>query len=203
MKSGIKIVSLANLKTDPKNARRRTERSAGMIAESLKQFGAARSGVIDEAGVILAGNGTYEALQAAGIKKVKIIKSAGDEWVVVQRAGLTEEQKRALAIADNRTGELAEWDGPTLLSQGIDLKAWFSADELRKFDSEVNYESPEPKIDQADILVKRYSVNIGQLWELANHRIMCGDSRTAIDVESLIDTQINLAFTSPPYASQS
>lgn len=170
-----------------------------MIAESLKQFGAARSGVIDEKGVILAGNGTYEQLEAAGIKKVKIIKSAGDEWVVIQRAGLTDEQKRALAIADNRTGELAEWDGPSLLSQGIDLKPWFSIDELRDFKSPINCkEGPEPQLDKAEELRKQYGVKSGQIWQLGDHQLMCGDSVN--DLELLMrNLKGNMLITSPPY----
>lgn len=125
-----KIDSLADLKPDPRNARRHTPRNIGMIEASLRQVGAARSGVIDENGVILAGNGTYEALAAAGIEKVRVIETDGNEWVVVRRTGLSEQQKRTLAIADNRSAELAEWDGPALEAQGIDLAPWFTVSEL-------------------------------------------------------------------------
>lgn len=103
-----------------------------MIESSLREVGAARSGVIDENGVILAGNGTFDALTAAGINKIKIVEADGQEWVVVRRKGLTAEQKRALAIADNRAAELAEWDGPMLAAQGIDLAPWFTPAELEQ-----------------------------------------------------------------------
>src|SRR5262245_19437708 len=122
-----KVADLSALRQDPKNARKHNPRNIGMIQKSLKEVGAARSGVIDENGMILAGNGTYEALAAAGINRVKIVEADGEEWVVVRRKGLTDEQKRVLAIADNRSGELAEWDGALLLDQGIDLTPWFSA----------------------------------------------------------------------------
>jgi hypothetical protein len=125
-------VSLADLKPDKKNARKHNPRNLGMIESSLRQVGAARSGVIDEHGVILAGNGTYEALAAAGIEKVKIVEADGNEWVVVERKGLTEKQKRILSVSDNRTSDLATWDGPTLEAQGIDLKPWFSEEELNR-----------------------------------------------------------------------
>jgi hypothetical protein len=124
--------ALADLKQDTRNARRHNARNLGMIEQSIRQVGAARSGVIDENGVILAGNGTYEALAAAGIERIKVVQADGNEWVVVQRAGLTEEQKRLLALADNRAAELAEWHGPTLAEQGIDLAPWFSDAELIK-----------------------------------------------------------------------
>lgn len=129
---------LSDLTQDPKNARKHSSRNIGMIEASLRQVGAARSGVIDEYGVILAGNGTYEALAAAGIDRVKIVEADGNEWVVVKRTGLTEEQKRALSIADNRTSELATWDAPALEAQGIDLAPWFSKQELAR----INIQKP-------------------------------------------------------------
>jgi ParB-like chromosome segregation protein Spo0J len=73
------VTSVKDLKSDHKNARRRTDRSASLIAESLKRFGAARSIVIDEDGRILAGNGTVEGAKKAGIDKLRIIEAEGDE----------------------------------------------------------------------------------------------------------------------------
>jgi hypothetical protein len=118
------------LKKDGRNARKHTKRNMEMIAASIKEVGAARSGVVDEEDTILAGNGTFEALQAAGIKTVKVVETDGTEWVVVKRKGLTDEQKRIVALADNRAGELAEWDAPLLAAQGIDLAPWFNEAEL-------------------------------------------------------------------------
>lgn len=200
------LVTLADLQQDPNNARKHNPRNIGMIETSLRQLGAARSGVIDENGVILAGNGTCEALNNAGIHKVKIVEANGEEWVVVRRKGLTAEQKRALAIADNRAAELAEWDGPMLAAQGIDLAPWFNATELKKFEAEPSQngqESPEPKTDQAEALKTRYGTELGQIWQLGESRIMCGDCRNPATVGKLFDgAVINVALTSPPYASQ-
>ena len=126
------VTDLAGLKPDPRNARRRTDRSASLIAESLQRFGAARSIVIDEDGRILAGNGTVEGAKAAGISNLRIIESDGDELIAVRRTGLTEEQKIGLALADNRTSDLSEWDADMLqqLSEEQDLSPWFDADDL-------------------------------------------------------------------------
>lgn len=126
----MKTIKLSALKQDKKNARKHTARNIGMIEQSLREVGAARSGVIDETQTILAGNGTYEALAAAGIEKVKIVEANGNEWVVVQRKGLTAEQKRKLAIADNRAGELASWDAAALQEQGVALEEFFTDREL-------------------------------------------------------------------------
>lgn len=124
--------SLKDLKPDSKNARRHTPRNINQISQSLLKVGAARSGVIDEDGNILAGNGTAEALEAVGITKIRVVDAQGDEWVVVRRKGLTAKQKKELSLADNRTAELAEWDVDILkdLSIDVDMDEWFAPDEL-------------------------------------------------------------------------
>jgi hypothetical protein len=124
--------SIQDLKPDHKNARRRTDRSSSMIAESLKRFGAARSIVIDENGRVLAGNGTVEGAKAAGITKVRIIEAAGDELIAVQRTDLTEDEKIGLALADNRTSDLSDWDDRVLrqLAEEQDISSWFNQEDL-------------------------------------------------------------------------
>ena len=104
-----------------------------MIAAALRDVGAARSIVIDETNEVLAGNGVLEALPQTGISKLRVVDVDGDTLVAVRRRGLTPEQKRALAIYDNRTGELAEWNVEQLridLSAGLDLQSFFSAEEV-------------------------------------------------------------------------
>lgn len=105
-----KKVKIADLKFDSENARVRTAKGEAMIQESLRQVGAARSIVIDENGIILAGNGTVEAAGQIGIDNVVIVEASGDEIIAVRRKGLTDEQKKKLAYYDNRTGDEAEWD---------------------------------------------------------------------------------------------
>jgi hypothetical protein len=126
------MTSIKDLKPDHRNARKRTDRSASLIAESLKRFGAARSIVIDENGRILAGNGTVEGAKAAGISKVRIIEAEGDELIAVKRSGLSEEQKIGLSLADNRTSDLSEWDAIMLeqLSETHDISPWFEKEDL-------------------------------------------------------------------------
>jgi ParB-like chromosome segregation protein Spo0J len=126
---------IADLKPDPRNARKHNPRNIGLIADSLQEVGAARSVVIDENDVILAGNGTIEAAGQAGITKVRVVETDGDEIIAVRRKGLTPEQKQRLALADNRTAELAEWDADVLRdlqAEGADLSNLWSADELGK-----------------------------------------------------------------------
>ena len=126
------MTSIKDLKSDHKNARRRTDRSAELIKESLQRYGAARSIVIDEDNRILAGNGTIEGAKEAGIDRIRVIETDGDEVIAVRRTGLTEEQKVGLALADNRASDLSEWDQEMLnrLSQQHDISAFFSQDDL-------------------------------------------------------------------------
>jgi hypothetical protein len=88
--------------------------------------------VVDEAGTILAGNATVQAASQAGIDRVRIVESDGTELVAVRRSGLTPEQKRRLALFDNRAAELAEWDAEVLaaLADEIDLSALWEEGEL-------------------------------------------------------------------------
>ena len=108
------IHTLADLKQDPRNARRHTPRNVGMIEKALGEVGAARSIVIDEGGRILAGNATVEAAANAGIGRVQVVDADGETIVAVRRTGLTEDQKARLALYDNRAAELAEWDPEVL-----------------------------------------------------------------------------------------
>jgi ParB-like chromosome segregation protein Spo0J len=115
--------TIADLRPDPENARRHTPRNIGTIVDALHAVGAARSIVIDEDGVILAGNGTVEAAAEAGITRLRVVDADGEEVIAVRRRGLTPEQKRRLALADNRSAELAEWDYAALQGQLKALEA--------------------------------------------------------------------------------
>ena len=194
------MTSINNLKSDHKNARKRTDRSATLIAESLKRYGAARSIVIDENGRILAGNGTVEGAKKAGIDKVRIIEAEGDELIAVRRTGLTEDEKVGLAIADNRSSDLSEWDNEMLrqLSEEHDLSPWFEDDELL---AEV-LETVEGNTDPDDVPEPpaEPTTKPGDLWILGNHRLLCGDSTNIQHVERLMDGQkADMWLTDPPY----
>ena len=104
------ILTLADLTVDPRNARKHTARNIGMVEKALSEVGAARSIVIDENGIVLAGNATIEAAARVGIERVQVVEADGETIVAVRRTGLSEAQKSRLALFDNRTTELSEWD---------------------------------------------------------------------------------------------
>ena len=121
--------SLSDLKPDPENRRKHPDRNVAMVVAALQEVGASRSIVVDEDGTILAGNGVVEAAKQAGLNRVRIVEADGQEVIAVRRRGLTDAQKRALAIYDNRTSELAEWNAEQLrldAAAGLTLESFWT-----------------------------------------------------------------------------
>src|SRR3982751_1777970 len=113
---------LGDLQADPKNRREHPPENVAMIRRSLGEVGAARSIVIDEHDQVLAGNGVVEAAAGNGMK-LRVIDADGQTVIAVRRRGLTDEQKRRLAMYDNRTAELSTWSGEQLradVADGLD-----------------------------------------------------------------------------------
>ena len=102
----LETVDISDISQDPANVRKHSERNLEAIAASLRAFGQQKPIVVDKRGVILAGNGTYEAAKRIGWDKIKIT-----------RTDLSGTLATAYAIADNRTAELAEWDDTALAEQ--------------------------------------------------------------------------------------
>lgn len=127
------VSHIRDLREDPLNANEHTARNIGLIADALQHVGAARSIVIDEDGVVLAGNGVVEAAAQVGIERVKVVEADGNEIVAVRRRGLTEEQKIKLALYDNRASDFSRWNPDVLRAiaeKGVDLLPLFTAEEL-------------------------------------------------------------------------
>jgi len=132
------ISRIEDLLPDEMNANRGTERGLGMLAHSLEQYGAGRSGLVDRNGKIIAGNKTVQAAAEKGLA-VRVVRTDGTELVIVQRTDLdmdADPRARALAVADNRVAEIdLAWDGEQLAdlqSRGVDLGQFFMADELER-----------------------------------------------------------------------
>lgn len=172
---------------------------------SLEEVGAARSIVIDEDGRILAGNGTAEAAAQIGIDKVKVVEADGNTIIAVRRRGLTPAQKTALALYDNRTSDLSEFDPDILagmLAEGVDLSPFFYDDELKSIlieaDDYGKASTEEGEGELPDTVTIRCQE--GQIWSLGEHRLAVGDSRDERLVERLFaDRQCRMTWTDPPY----
>jgi site-specific DNA-methyltransferase (adenine-specific)/site-specific DNA-methyltransferase (cytosine-N4-specific) len=209
-----KETTVDDFKFDSANARKHGDKNKKSIADSMKQFGAGRSILVDADGVIRAGNGTAEAWKQSG-GKIRVVESDGKELIVVKRTDLRGAEAMAYAIADNRAGELAEWDDEILGTQLDELKASGVDLELLGFDAkDLNELIPdvpevaddvEPQGASAELQAK-WKTEAGQLWHIEGkqkHRLLCGDSTKSDDTSRLIGGEkINVAITSPPYASQ-
>lgn len=198
---------IKDLIPDSKNARKHNPRNIGMIERSLQEVGAARSIVIDEDNHILAGNGTIEAAAQAGIERVRIIEADGNEIIAVKRRGLTPTQKQRLALYDNRTAETAEWDNlilADLLNEQSDiLDGMFDDAEI---DALIESLNSAAEIggggDEFDTTPQDGPTRVqrGDLWQLGRHRLLCGDSTNAEDVQRLMQGErADMVFTDPPY----
>jgi DNA modification methylase len=189
------LVPIDSISLDPANLRRHPERNLSSIVASLKRFGQQRPILVDAAGIVRAGNGTLMAAKQLGYKEIEIVRSV-----------LEGSEATAYAIADNRTAELAEWDddalAETLSALQIEDEELFEATgfDAKELDAMVLRDVEEDEVPEppAEPITKP-----GDLWILGEHRVLCGDSTKAEDVEKLMNGgRITIGFTSPPYASQ-
>jgi DNA modification methylase len=199
------IQTLHDLTLDPQNANRGTARGQHLLTHSLQEFGAARSIVTDRAGRVIAGNKTVT--QATDLDlPVEVVQTRGDRLVVVQRLDLDlldDSRARRLAIADNRTSELdLEWNTDQLrahLGEGLDLQEFWSQTELERLCGEglhPGQDDPDRAFGPRDT-----DIQVGDLFALGPHRLLCGDATDAGMVTRLLDDVVpELMNTDPPYA---
>jgi DNA modification methylase len=207
MKPTIRTVSINKLLLDEKNANKGTKRGRELLGKSLESYGAGRSVVVDRKNRVIAGNKTVEAARAAGMQSITVVETDGSSLVAVQRGDLDlrkDKKARELAIADNRVSEIdLEWNPEVLASLDVDLKEFWNENELNALLKDFrtgDLAAPEPKIDQAAELQKKWKTKRGQIWQIGRHRLMCGDSASASDVSALMDGKIaKLCATDPPY----
>jgi site-specific DNA-methyltransferase (adenine-specific) len=187
----IETLRILELTPDPNNVRQHDDKNLKAIMGSLKEFGQRKPIVITEAGTIVAGNGTVEAAKRLGWTDIEVVRVPAD-W--------TDTQVKAFAIADNRTAELANWNQEVLTSQLLELEAegW----ELAEF----GFEPLEMPVNPNDVVEDEIPdsapgrVALGDVWQLGNHRLMCGDSVDDDTVDKLLDgNTVDLVFTDPPY----
>jgi DNA modification methylase len=187
----IQTLQIKDLTPDPENARQHDDKNLKAIQGSLKQFGQRKPIVITEDGVIVAGNGTVEAAKRLGWLEIQAVTVPSD-W--------TPEQTKAFALADNRTAELASWSPEVLAAQLLELEeAGFEIEEFGFEKIEVAEEPREIVEDEIPELAPK-RVALGDVWELGEHRVMCGDSTKEEDVKKLMNGKTAaLLHADPPY----
>ena len=192
MKPEIIYLPLSEIKPYENNPRY-NESAVDAVAQSIKEFGFKNPIILDKHKVIIAGHTRYKASQQLGLEEVPCIIASD----------LTEEQVKAYRLVDNKVGELAEWDFLKLEKEitglpeydfegfGFDLQEIEDKLGIEKEITDDAYEIPET----IETKVKK-----GEVWQLGNHRLLCGDSTKEEDVDKLMNgNKADMVFTDPPY----
>ena len=179
------------------NSRTHSDEQVAQIAASIKEFGWTNPILVDGINGIIAGHGRLLAARKLGMDNVPVI----------ELTHLSETQKKALIIADNKLALNAGWD-TTVLS--LELEALqdtdFDLSLLGFSDKELN-ELLEPEVvegltdeDAVPDVPDEPKTKLGDIYILGNHRLMCGDSCSVTDMEKLVnDRQVDMWLTDPPY----
>jgi DNA modification methylase len=182
------------------NNPRVNDQAIDAVAASIQEFGFRQPIVVDADGVIIVGHVRYKAALKLGLKKVPV-HVARD---------LTPEQIKAYRIADNKTADLSDWNYDLLPIELSELQGMnydlsllgFNQDELAELlDGGVKDGLCDP--DDVPAPPDEATTRPGDLWLLGDHRLLCGDSGKADDVDRLLDgAQIHLVNTDPPYGTR-
>jgi DNA modification methylase len=194
----MKIQEVAVNKLIPyaKNSRTHSPEQVGQIAASIKEFGFRNPILVDGVGII-AGHGRLMAAQKLGLDQVPTIDCSD----------MTESQKKAYIIADNKLALNAGWDNAMLTIEMQELEDEGFDLTLLGFDDKELNALLQPEIVEGltdedavpDVPVEP-KTKLGDIYILGNHRLMCGDSTSIDAVEKLVaDTTIDLCYTDPPY----
>lgn len=181
-------IALKDLKPYENNPRKNDD-AVKYVAESIKEFGFKVPIVIDKDNVIVAGHTRYKAAKKLGMTEIPCI--IADD--------LTDEQIKAFRLADNKVAEKAEWDFDLLnteLDDIIDLDM-----ELFGFEDALQDDAEEAVEDEFEVeLPAEPKSKLGDIYQLGDNRLMCGDSTVLEDVEKLMGgVQADMLLTDPPY----
>ncbi|WP_372836778.1 site-specific DNA-methyltransferase [Puniceibacterium confluentis] len=188
-------LAVADLIPYAKNARTHSEAQVALIAGSIREFGFNNPVLVDGDNGIIAGHGRVLAARKLGLATVPVI----------ELAHLSEAQKRAYILADNKLAEQAGWDRDLLSLEladlsdlGIDLAdIGFEGAEL---DALLGLETGDPKEEATPEPPANPVSRLGDIWQLGAHRLMCGDATDKVSVDTLLDgVRPHLMVTDPPY----
>lgn len=187
-------VSLSLLKPYERNAKQHSQEQIDKIKDSIREFGFVSPCLIDRDFNLIAGHGRVMAARELGIESVPCVFIEG----------LTETQRRAYILADNRLTELGGWDMDlvnaeleALDEEGFDATLtgfdWEAATALDPIEDDY-----DPEGEDATALDPR--TKRGDLWQLGEHRLLCGDSTSTEDMDRLMGGELaDMVFTDPPY----
>lgn len=195
-KRKLEYISLDDLHAYERNTRTHSEEQIEQLKKSITEFGFTNPILIDEDNVIIAGHGRSVAARELGMKEVPCLRLTG----------LSEVQRKALRIADNQLALNAGWDEDLLRMELEDIRLedfnldviGFSLDEVERLLNEPEEEKVVEEDNAPEIAPER--CHRGDIWQLGNHRLMCGDSTDTQSVAMLMGLEkADLVFTDPPY----
>ena len=180
------------------NSRKHSDEQVAQIAASIKEFGWTNPILVDGTNGIIAGHGRLLAARKLGMDKVPVI----------ELAHLSDTQKKALIIADNKLALNADWDTELLTIELNELISDDFALDILGFDKDeldalLNVIEPNAGLTDEDAVPEtpiEPKTKLGDIYILGNHRLMCGDSTSIDAVEKLMDgKKADMVFTDPPY----
>ncbi|WP_245953913.1 site-specific DNA-methyltransferase, partial [Parasphingopyxis lamellibrachiae] len=191
---------LGAIRINPKNPRTHNAQQIRQISRSITRFGFVNPIIINDDGLIVAGAGRYLAAEALGLEEVPTLKVAF----------VTEADRRAFALADNRVAELSTWNENLLAAEFEFLfEAEFDDIEITGFDAieiddimlgdEQVSDDDEPPVELPEADAQAVS-RTGDLWQIGDHRLLCGDALDPDSYDRLLEGErAQLVFADPPY----
>ena len=175
------------------NNPRHNDEAVEYVANSIKEFGFKVPIVIDKNNVIVAGHTRLKAAKRLNLESVPVI--IADD--------LSDEQVKAFRLADNKVGELAQWNFDMLELELLELDGLNLDFEMSDFGFD-EFKEEEPEVVEDDFDEENETITqrakLGDIWQLGNHRLICGNSTDKLTIDLLMNGQkADLVFTDPPY----
>ena len=193
----IENLKISEIKPYEKNPRK-NDRAVEIVSKSISTYGFKVPVILDKNNVIIAGHTRIKAAEKLGIKEIPCIRA--DE--------LTDAQVKAFRIMDNKSNEFAEWDLELLKGELNDLEGTaffeltgFTNEEISSiWDSQTEVKEDIIEVDAYERAKAKTKIQLGEIYLLGNHRLMCGDSTEKSNVDMLMaQNKADLVFTDPPY----
>lgn len=184
------FIDINELKPYENNARLHPQEQIEKITNSIKEFGFITPVIIDENNTILVGHGRTQAAKQAGLTKVPYRRITN----------LTDEQKRAYILADNKLSDIAEWDEELLKMELESISLDMTAFGFEEFNIDIDEDDLEVVEDEIPEAPEEPRAKLGDIYKLGNHRLICGDSTDVAVIDRLMDgVKAKLLLTDPPY----
>ena len=196
----VEYLAISDLKPNPRNARLHSKKQLHQIAASIGEFGFNVPVLIDRGNVIIAGHGRVEAARNLGMETVPVLRIEH----------LTDAQKRAFALADNKIALNSNWDLEILQldlkelsALNLDFDLEITGFETAEIDLLIDGPTAPAKADRSDIVPEKQAEavsRLGDLWLLGDHKLICADACDKASYAELMDGEAaRLVFTDPPY----